>query len=304
MSHECIFNELSATPYTDRVKAKEGLDKLKDCLVRLDTFGIKNIKRSMLMNDMCLVGNSSFLRMLNDESLVDKDMKSVLINRMETLEPENELVNKHLTVSMTHENIDCKGLGWASYELENTFAISLHPEIWGDKHPVVITRLDDSAQEHSVDTFCRNITTEEHIEIHRKFLSSWQEIPQKGKILALILNTKFPNLIFSKQAIIQIKKLKSEEEITPIYARLQDLARVAINCSKHCAPEDFASKATPESESRLDTLKAKLTFSFENRADLICSWHLRFTPGAGRIYFYHDPSTKKICIGHIGSKIT
>lgn len=41
--------------------------------------------------------NFHLLLMLDDKKLIDEDMKSVLINRMETLEPEDELENKYLT---------------------------------------------------------------------------------------------------------------------------------------------------------------------------------------------------------------
>lgn len=167
------FNELSFTHYADRAGAKTGLLELIECLKRLDEFSIKNIKRSQQTDKKCLVGNESYLRMLNDETLIDKDMKSVLINRMETLEPEDELVDKYLVVSMKHNSQDCKGLGWAS----------------------------------------------------------------------------------------------------------------------------------PESDTREKLFASRMTFLFENGISYLCSWHLRFTPGAGRIHFYHEPTEKKIYIGYIGAKI-
>lgn len=34
-----------------------------------------------------------------------------------------------------------------------------------------------------------------------------------------------------------------------------------------------------------------------------CSWHSRFTPGAGRIHFYYDENKKIFYVGYIGEKI-
>ena len=75
------FNELSFTPYSDREEVKKGLTAFIECLKSLDEFGIKNIKRSNQIDNKCLLGRETYLRMLNDKGIVDDDMKSVLINR-------------------------------------------------------------------------------------------------------------------------------------------------------------------------------------------------------------------------------
>lgn len=298
------FNELSFTPYPDRKSAKMGIQGFIECLKELDQFGIKNVKRSKLIDNKCLVGNESYLRMLNDKSLVDEDMKSVLINRLETLEPEDELEDKHMTFSMKYEDKNCKGLGWASIELENTIALSLHPKIWERSfYDLAITRLNDDAEKYEVNTTTRNITTKGHIETHRDFLSSIRSIPRNGKILANTLAESFPNLVFSKPAVIQIKEIKSEDTTIQVYFRLQDLQRAAAIYNEHCSPQDFTTKASPESDTRERLYSSQLTAQFEGNKSYLCSWHLRFTPGAGRIHFYHEPTEKKIYVGYIGAKI-
>lgn len=298
------LNELSFTPYPDRDSAKEGIQDLIVCLKKLDQFGIKNVKRSKLIDDKCLVGSESYQRMLNDKNLIDEDTKSVLINRMETLETEDELIDKHSVISMKYGSMDCKGLGWAANELENTIVLSFHKTIWERSlYNVDIVRLDDQAVEYTVKTSTRNVSTSGHIDVHHDFLASFIDIPTNGKVLAGMLATTFPNLIFAKSAVTQIKELKSEDSIAQIYFRLQDLQKVATVCNEHCSPYDFMTKATPESEPRINALAARLTFAFENNISYLCSWHLRFTPGAGRIHFYHQPAEKKIYVGYIGLKI-
>lgn len=298
------LNELSFTPYPDRECAKEGIKGFIECLKELDQFGIKNVKRSKLIDNKCLVGNESYLRMLNDKNLVDEDVKSVLINRLETLEPEDELEDKHMTLSMKYDGKDCKGLGWSSNEMENTIALSFHPEIWERTYyNLIITRLNDDAEEYEIKTTTRNITTKGHIETHRDFLSSLQSIPRNAKILVCTLVESFPNLVFSKSAVIQLKELKSEDTIAQVYFRLQDLQRIATICNEHCSPQNFTTIASPESDTRKRLYNSQLTVQFEGSKSYLCSWHLRFTPGAGRIHFYHEPAEKKIYVGYIGAKI-
>lgn len=298
------FNELSFTPYPDRNAAKDGLRTLVDCLKQLDQFGIKNVMRSSLIDHKCLVGDESYLRMLDDKKLIDEDMKSVLINRMETLEPEDELENKYLTTSMQYDSWDCKGLGWASGELENIVALSLHPQIWDrSTYNVTVARLDDEAQEYKVNTTTRNIAAQGHVEVHRPFLSSLRVIPRNGKIMSKVLERSFPNLVFSRTAFIQIKELKSEDAIVQIYFRLQEMQRVAATFNGPFSPFDFPTKTTPESETREKQLASRLTFKFSQDKTYLCSWHMRFTPGAGRIHFYHEPSEKRIYVGYVGDKI-
>ena len=298
------LNEQAFTPYPDRESARVGIMNLIECLKELDQFGIKNVKRSKLIDHKCLVRNESYLRMLNDKSLIDKDMKSVLINRMETLEPEDEIEDKYMVLSMKFNNKDCKGLGWASLELENTIALSFHSEIWERSYyNLIITHLNDDAEEYEVNTTTRNITSKGHIEIHRDFLSSLHNIPRNGKILVNTLVELFPNLIFSRSATIQLKKLRNEDVVAQVYSRLQDLQKTAAIYNEHCSSMSFSTKASPESDTREKLYSSQLTIQFEGNKSYLCSWHLRFTPGAGRIHFYHVPAEKKIYVGYIGDKI-
>ncbi len=298
------FNELSFTPYADRKSVKDGLQELIACLKQLDQFGIKNVMRSNTIDNQCLIGNESYLKMLNDKKLIDEDMKSVLINRMETLEPEDELENRYLTLSMKYNNQNCKGLGWASNELENIVALSLHSEVWDRTYyNVKLTRLNEDAMENVVNTTTRNIATLSHINIHHDFLSSCRSIPHNGKVLSSILGALCPNLVFSKAAVSQIREQKSEDTIAQIYFRLREMQRVAAIFNQHCCPASFTTKASPESDTRKKLFASRLTFEFGSGKSYLCSWHLRFTPGAGRIHFFHEPSEKKIYVGYIGVKI-
>jgi hypothetical protein len=66
--------------------------------------------------------------------------------------------------------------------------------------------------------------------------------------------------------------------------------------------DDLASKATPESESRLQKFEKELTFECFDGEKRLFSWHIRMTPGAWRLHF-HPLKPTKIIIGYIGVKI-
>ena len=58
--------------------------------------------------------------------------------------------------------------------------------------------------------------------------------------------------------------------------------------------ELMPSKVSPESDDRLKRLNKQLNILCPDEMRILFSWHLRFTPGAGRIYFHPDEDKKKI----------
>jgi len=67
--------------------------------------------------------------------------------------------------------------------------------------------------------------------------------------------------------------------------------------------DSLPSKATPESDSRLNQLKRQLTIPCLDGNERLFSLHLRMTPGAWRLYFSTEGGPQKILIGYIGRKI-
>ena len=65
----------------------------------------------------------------------------------------------------------------------------------------------------------------------------------------------------------------------------------------------ISSKVTPESDTRLEQFQDRLTILYADEKKRLFSWHFRYTPGAGRIYFYPVAETKKIHVGYIGLKL-
>lgn len=116
----------------------------------------------------------------------------------------------------------------------------------------------------------------------------------------------FPSLEFCENVSKQIQNLYYG---TPI---LTQVVNKLLELENYCKTwteggfnvEGIASKATPESESRLHKLVQKLTFKCPDGKDRIFSLHLRMTgAGAWRLHFSTELGPGKIIIGYIGTKI-
>lgn len=126
-------------------------------------------------------------------------------------------------------------------------------------------------------------------------------MPTNGKVLSKRTAKLFPHLKFAEQASDQLDKIKDSAVVQQIYWRLSDLERVAANSTSPVSPEKFKYKTTPESETRSRLPQLKILFS--DGETRLCSWHSRFTPGAGRIHFCPNESEQIFYIGYIGEKI-
>ena len=166
---------------------------------------------------------------------------------------------------------------------------------------VDISLLDEDGNEQSLASNCKHVVSPDGIEAHRDFLLQKIKIPTNGKVLAKRSAKLFPHLIFAKQASNQLNKIKDPIAIQQIYWRLLDLERVAANSTASISPEKFRYKTTPESDTR--SRLPQLNILFSDGETRVCSWHSRFTPGAGRIHFYPNESEQTFYIGYIGEKI-
>lgn len=208
---EAYFNELSSHSFTDNETAKNAFLLLGNCLKKLSEMGVSNTRMTDEATRKGILSGQTLNRVLNNEAVIDKDLKSVIINRMCTLEPIDDLENKYNVTGFQYNGEDCKGLGWACEDIEDSVAVE------------------------------------------------------------------------------------------QIYYRLRDLERVAANSIVPISTSIFKYKTTPESETR--SRLPEMFVKFEDGETRHCSWHSRFTPGAGRIHFYYDESEKIFYVGYIGEKL-
>ena len=300
---EAYFNELSLQPFTDNETAIEAFSQLKDCLKKLSEMGVSNIRMTEEAMSKVILKGQTLNRVLNNQTIIDKEFKSVLIARLCTLEPINELENKYNIIGFDYNGEACKGLGWASEYILDSVALGLKQEDkWIDgNYEVNITSLDENGEEFSSVSKSKHVVTEKGIEVLRDFFKSKIDIPKNGKVLAVRATGLFPHLTFARQALEQLKNISDPTAVEQIYSRLGDLERVAANAIVPISPDIFKYKTTPESVTR--SRLPEMNVLFEDNKIRDCSWHSRFTPGAGRIHFYYDESNKIFYVGYIGEKI-
>lgn len=205
--------------------------------------------------------------------------------------------------------ISCKGLGFASEQVTNSVAVSFTHDKWNlPSYTVSISILDDDAEPESILSEARNVSDEEQCQLHKDSLVKLKAFQiQTGNELWLKRKELFPNLSFCESTKAQLKALRNAtSELGQVITKLCDLQSVAAKCIAGVGIQesDFVSKVTYESRQREKDLKDKLTFLCPDGKKHLCSWHARYTPGAGRIHFYPVENERIFYIAYIGPKIT
>lgn len=300
---EAYFNELSIRVFSDNKEAQNAFSLLGKCLQKMSELGVSNVRMTNEVMGKRVLPGQTLNRLLNNEAVIDKDLKSVLIAKLCTLEPVDNLEIKYNVLGFSYNKIPCKGLGWASEEIEDTISLGFKQKnVWDNGcYNVDINLLDEDAEEMSLKSKCKHVVSSDGVEQIRDFLSLKIRIPTNGKVLAKRSGNLFSHLKFSEQALSQLCKIKDSDIIQQIYWRLLDLERVAANITSSISPAVFKYKTTPESDTRSRLPQLKILF--QDGKTRLCSWHSRFTPGAGRIHFYPDESNHIFYIGYIGEKI-
>ena len=114
----------------------------------------------------------------------------------------------------------------------------------------------------------------------------------------------FPDLDLCKEVEVHVRRIRrGDVALRSILGRLRALQSFFESWDGH--PIDpkssgFGSKCTPESQATLTQYRDEHTFTPPRGPARVFSLHLRFTPGAGRIYFDGEHDQKRGLVGHIG----
>ena len=192
----------------------------------------------------------------------------------------------------------------ASEEINNTFAVSLSSTGWDEtSYQLLLQRLlyeNGDLVEQNVETSCRNVSTTVHIDAMASF---FVPIPLSGRELLMRLSELFPHLVFSSKAKGQIKRNHDRPSIEQIYLKLQDINSAAQKLNNGVLRKElFHYKASPEHEQRGQL--PEMDILFDDGITRHCEWHLRYTPGCGRIHFSADNGDgQTIYVGHVDGKL-
>ena len=297
------FNELSANGSIPEGSLLSVINTLVECIKALSDKQISGINLDKKIGQYQLTANRWFQDVLDDKSIVDDDMKTLLLDVMTTIENPMDDLEKEDFFQVTCKGGRCLGLGLASEEVNNTFAVSLSSTGWDDtSYQVELLQLADNEEGQLViNTSCKNISQPTHID---NLEGLFTLMPATGKEMFLQLSQLFPHLVFSSKAKSQIKRNHDREAIEQIYLKLLDVNNAAQKLKGgNLRKELFHYKASPEHEQRGQL--PEMDIHFDDGKTRHCEWHLRYTPGCGRIHFSADESGdgQTIYVGHVDGKL-
>lgn len=296
------FNELSANGNIREDNLSSVISILVECIKALSEKQVSGINLDKKIGQYQLTSDRWFLDVLDDKSVVDDDMKTLILDMMTTIEnPMGDLeVEDFMQASCN--GMECIGLGLASEEVNNTFSVSLSSTGWDENaYQLELLKLEDNEYGQVViETSCKNVSSPMQIE---SLESLFVQMPSSGKELFLQLSELFPHLIFSSKAKTQIKRNHDRQAIEQIYLKLQDVDGAAQKLDGGTLRKElFHYKVSPEHEQRGQL--AEMDIRFDDGIVRHCEWHLRYTPGCGRIHFSADGGDgHTIYVGHVDGKL-
>jgi len=207
----------------------------------------------------------------------------------------------------------CQGLA-AAADLD-LLCLSFRSDAAWDTKDVTITRrtLDEAAEPLDEQLSVRHASISDHLGHHRQWMAECTSRIEEKRLREIISAGElwerrtelFPNLAFCAATYSQLEELfLNASRLRHVYSRLRELNRATGRWDRS-GPFDHHqfSKATPESESRRQTFDNKLAIECPDGVTRSFTWHVRFTPDAGRLYYHPDQSTGCCYIGYIGLKI-
>lgn len=173
-----------------------------------------------------------------------------------------------------------------------------------------IREMDESANVTCAAEQIRHFSTTEHVKEHTSWLQDRSAVPlMEPGDLWMERSAMFPALDFCDRVEDQLRSFPwGSPQRNQIIIRLEQLNSWWGSCrnqrlSGPRCREIAPCKLTPESEATLKRYAEAHTFRCPDGQNRLFSWHVRFTPGAGRIYFFWPDLSEKITVGHVGQHL-
>lgn len=319
MQFDLILNELSLRNLAanEEVAAK-WMSELISTIKAFTAQGVKvNIRSKDDFRSIFLAPDYPISRWLNYaeekerrfiKALVTKTPLSIDLENLEIQDIENN------TGSSEYSYQEMVAFGLAVAYLLDTVAISFKSEEYWNVNSLEIQYLEysEEGEEINQNLKVRHASLNTHVQYHAEWIQEKiQADIADGTDIWDRREELFPHLEFCENVGKQIQALYyGTPMLKQVEKKLFELENYCKNWIDGAFNSDLlASRATPESESRLDSLKEELSFECPDGEKRIFSWHLRMTgQGAWRLHFFPKgicPELKKgkIIIGYIGIKI-
>jgi hypothetical protein len=192
---------------------------------------------------------------------------------------------------------------WATGEL--AVSLNTHERWRRPRIDVEVEVLDENDALVRRPDSVRHLSAVSHVEEHRAWLKERQlRAVRDGRDLWDRRAEIFPHLDFCREVQRQLGAFDAgSAELGNVVRRLVELDDAFLRWDgRPMHPDLVPSKCTPETPQTLAEEAAEHTATRTDGRAHLFSWHLRFTPGAGRIFFDGDVGTRRGVIGYIGFK--
>lgn len=310
MSLDLVLNELSLQPASSVIDARNRMQVLLETIRVASSYRItKTIRSDRDINDINLAPHYPVRRWRNDQD-VDREARRYflsLTSKSPFLAGEPLATARACGIDAFYVGERIHGL-LAAYLLD-TLAVSLCSDpIWEEPFVTIdIDELTDSDIQRSTERVY-HASLPVHIKQHETWLKERTALPlpKDGRELWHQRTERYSFLLFCNTVEDQLRRyLSGSQEIIQIMSKLADLNNyVKYWNSGNFDASQLKSHTTPESPETLRQFAQERTFTCPDGIERIFSWHMRFTPGAGRLYFHPDNETRTITIGYIGTHLS
>lgn len=312
MDLELVLNELSLQTPADSVDAaKQLMSELIDTAFKADEQGVNPVLRTHESFYSALIAPKySIYDWLEDQSIDLEQRRFILLSSkfpfLKDIE-DSQLEDKHLLSEFRFQEQLAQGLGIA-YLLES-LAISLNSEPQWNTTYIALEAMwiDEDEIETTESVTIIHASSPEHISQHIPWVQNRLKTGVRdGLDLWKRRSNLFPSLSFCEITKQQIQGLRAGDPmLRQVVNRLFELESSSKQWkSGNFNLDSLPSKATPESKSRLQRLKSRLTIRCPDERERLFSLHVRMTPGGWRLYFSTESlAPGSIIIGYVGSKI-
>lgn len=216
-----------------------------------------------------------------------------------------DILDRYGCSDCRHQGVPAAGLraAWAADDL----AVSLESNaIW--RHPslnVDVDVLDESGQIERRTDVVRHLSQSLHVGMHQSWLKERQLHEVKdGHDLWDRRADLFPNLYFCRELQQQLRSFDpGSDELRNVVRRLVEMDAAFARWDGLPLHGAFLpSKCTPETPQTLKEEAEDHTGTLPDGQARVFSWHVRFTPGQGRIFFDGDAAQRRGVVGYVGIK--
>lgn len=306
---QVFLNELSLPQVATRSEVILAFDNFVNCYKLIRRYGVSDIKIQSNFFNYEFAPNYTFFNWIEDPA-VDDDAITLLKGVFGSVPYCENIYDNENIINMICNGYSCVGLGLASEYFYNTLSISYANSSWQlSNYTVDITVLGEAngstdLLEELASSNVFNVSNTANIAENKTFIKNHatQNI-QNGTELWRVRSRMFPNLEFCNSVCNQIAQFNVANGLSGMIERLFDLQRVAASISgKSIEESDFGFYTTQDSDTRLRDFRNVLNVVCPDGTERLFSWHNRFTPGAGRIYFFPLEAEQKFIIGVIGNQ--